>query len=140
MRTVLMHIGATLLCCILWAAAVFAALDQGWGHAAVAKEADAAGFAQAARAIAEEQSAGNLSFVLIEGGEAASEFHLSKAEQVDAETVFQVASLGKWLTSWGVMSLVEEGKLDLDRPVSDYLSRWQLPASQFDNSGVTVRR
>ena len=38
------------------------------------------------------------------------------------------------------MKLVEEGKLNLDRPIDDYLSRWQLPESEFDNRKVTVRR
>jgi CubicO group peptidase (beta-lactamase class C family) len=38
------------------------------------------------------------------------------------------------------MKLVEEGKLDLDTPVSKYLTRWQLPASEFNNEEVTVRR
>jgi CubicO group peptidase (beta-lactamase class C family) len=38
------------------------------------------------------------------------------------------------------MKLVEEGGLDLDRPVSTYLTRWQLPRGAFDNDGVTARR
>ena len=38
------------------------------------------------------------------------------------------------------MSLVEDGRLELDAPVSAYLSRWQIPASEFDPSGVTARR
>ena len=135
-----MLIGSALACCTMWGAIVFAALDQGWGHSALADAGDAVGFEQAARAIAEEENVGNVSFVLIEGGETASEFHLSRGETVHAQAVFQVASLGKWLTAWGVMALVEDGQLDLDAPVSDYLSRWQLPASEFDASGVTVRR
>jgi CubicO group peptidase (beta-lactamase class C family) len=38
------------------------------------------------------------------------------------------------------MTLVEAGKLDLDKPVSSYLTRWKLPPSKFDNNGVTVLR
>ena len=140
MRSILVHIGAALAGCALWGAAVFAALDQGWGHSALADTGDAVGFEQVARASAEDENIGNLSFVLIEGGQTLSGFHLSKGEEVDAQTVFQVASLGKWLTAWGVLALAEEGQLDLDAPVSDYLSRWQLPASDFEASGVTVRR
>jgi CubicO group peptidase (beta-lactamase class C family) len=48
--------------------------------------------------------------------------------------------LSKWITAWGVMTLVETGKLDLDKPVSVYLKRWKLPPSKFDNERVTVRR
>ena len=38
------------------------------------------------------------------------------------------------------MTLVEQGRIDLDAPVSRYLKRWKLPPSKFDNNGVTVRR
>ena len=48
--------------------------------------------------------------------------------------------MSKWITAWGVMTLVEAGRLDLDAPVSTYLTRWSLPTSEFDNGGVTVRR
>ncbi len=54
--------------------------------------------------------------------------------------VFNVGSLSKTVASWGALRLVEEGQLDLDTPVSDYLSRWQLPESAFDHDGVTLRR
>ena len=38
------------------------------------------------------------------------------------------------------MKLVDNGQLDLDAPVSNYLTRWQLPPSPFNNQEVTVRR
>ena len=59
---------------------------------------------------------------------------------VTAETVFQVASISKSVTAWGVMRLVEEGRIDLDAPVEQYLTSWHLPPSEFDHGGVTVRR
>lgn len=59
---------------------------------------------------------------------------------VTDDTVFQVASVSKAVTSWGVMRLVENGQLDLDAPVEQYLTRWHLPPSKFDVSGVTIRR
>jgi CubicO group peptidase (beta-lactamase class C family) len=48
--------------------------------------------------------------------------------------------MSKWITAWGIFTLVEAGKLDLDKPVSTYLTRWKLPKGPFDNDGVTVRR
>lgn len=54
-------------------------------------------------------------------------------------TLFQIASISKPFAAWGVMKLVEQGKLDLDAPVEQYLTRWQLPESEFDNSAVTAR-
>jgi len=38
------------------------------------------------------------------------------------------------------MALVEDRKLDLNAPVSTYLTRWTLPEGKFDNNKVTVRR
>ena len=59
---------------------------------------------------------------------------------VTGDTIFQVASISKSITAWGVMRLVEEGKIDLDAPVAQYLTGWSLPPSEFDQSAVTVRR
>lgn len=53
--------------------------------------------------------------------------------------VFQVASLTKTATALAVLRLVEDGKVDLDRPVNDYLERWKLESSEFDASRVTTR-
>src|SRR5580658_72494 len=66
--------------------------------------------------------------------------NVATAKPITPETVFNVGSLSKMATAWGVMRLVEEGKVDLDRPVDSYLKRWHLPPSSFDNSQVTVRR
>ena len=47
--------------------------------------------------------------------------------KTNENTVFQVASNSKTITAWGIMLLVENGKLNLDTPVVKYLTRWQLP-------------
>jgi CubicO group peptidase (beta-lactamase class C family) len=59
---------------------------------------------------------------------------------VTRDTVFQAASISKPVSAWVAMKLVEEGKLELDAPISRYLTRWQLPQSKFDNDEVTLRR
>jgi CubicO group peptidase (beta-lactamase class C family) len=59
---------------------------------------------------------------------------------VTEDTVFQAGSLSKPVSAWGVMRLVQEGRVDLDAPVFRYLTRWRLPPSRFDPTGVTVRR
>ena len=59
---------------------------------------------------------------------------------VTAETVFQLASLSKTIAAWGVMHLVEEGRLNLDAPAEQYLTRWHLPPSEYDADGVTIGR
>jgi CubicO group peptidase (beta-lactamase class C family) len=55
-------------------------------------------------------------------------------------TMFNVGSISKTLTAWGVMRLVEQGRIGLDDPVERYLRRWHLPASAFEPDGVTIRR
>jgi CubicO group peptidase (beta-lactamase class C family) len=62
------------------------------------------------------------------------------APTVDGATVFDLASIAKPVMAWGVMKLVESGRVELDRPVESYLTRWRLPPSGFDHREVTVRR
>jgi CubicO group peptidase (beta-lactamase class C family) len=57
-----------------------------------------------------------------------------------AGDVFKVASLSKTATALAVMSLAEQGRIDLDAPVDGYLKRWHVPRSRFDESKVTARR
>jgi CubicO group peptidase (beta-lactamase class C family) len=59
---------------------------------------------------------------------------------VDGATTFDLASIAKPVMAWGVMGLVEAGRVDLDRPIESYLTRWRLPPSAFDHREVTVRR
>jgi CubicO group peptidase (beta-lactamase class C family) len=57
----------------------------------------------------------------------------------DEETLYNIASISKVVTAWSVMRLAQDGKIDLDAPVSRYVSRWRLPHSRWRNE-VTVRR
>lgn len=56
------------------------------------------------------------------------------------DMVFNHGSNGKVLTMWGIMRLVEQGKVELDAPANRYLKHWQIRSSQFDPAGVTIRR
>ena len=56
------------------------------------------------------------------------------------DTVFRVASISKSLTAWGVLRLVQEGKVRLDAPVARYLKTWPVAPSPYPIEGVTVRR
>lgn len=46
---------------------------------------------------------------------------------VDAETVFEACSMSKPLFTFGVMTLVEDGRLELDRPLVEYRAEPYLP-------------
>ena len=65
---------------------------------------------------------------------------LARGVAVTPDTVFQVGSVSKSVSAWGVMRLVQQGKLDLGAPVERYLTRWHLPPSSFDAEGVTIGR
>jgi len=47
---------------------------------------------------------------------------------VTADTIFPAASISKVVTAYEILSLVDEGLIDLDTPVNSYLTRWQVPA------------
>jgi len=135
-----MTIMATLVVIIAWNLSVFLTFSEGWLKSPIVKSNSPQKFAAAVEKTVAAEHSGNFGIVLIEGSEVAERYFMSTDTPVDGSSVFQVASLGKWITAWGVMVLVEEGAIDLDMPVSKYLSRWELPDSAFDSSGVTVRR
>lgn len=64
---------------------------------------------------------------------------LASKQPLAEDTLFQIASISKPVSAWGVMKLVEQGLLDLDAPVEPYLTRWRFPPSNFDSSAVTAR-
>ena len=62
-------------------------------------------------------------------------------EPVDSSTLFLAGSISKPVFATGVLKLVEEGKLDLDKDVNGYLRSWHLPESTFTHDQkVTLRR
>lgn len=57
------------------------------------------------------------------------------------DTVFQAASISKVISAVLTMILVEKGRLDLDKPVNEYLKSWKLPENDFTSKApVTIRR
>jgi CubicO group peptidase (beta-lactamase class C family) len=64
----------------------------------------------------------------------------TKGVPVTAATRFQAASVSKAVTAWGVLCLVEQGRIGLDEPVIGHLRRWRPPPSPFQADHVTVRR
>ncbi len=59
--------------------------------------------------------------------------------KITSKTGFNIGSISKLFTAWGIMKLVENDKIDLDVPVENYLTRWKFPKSEFDSKKVTVR-
>ena len=60
---------------------------------------------------------------------------------VDPGTRFQAASISKPVATLAALTLVEEGLLDLDRDVNNYLKSWKVPENEFTvDEKVTLRR
>jgi CubicO group peptidase (beta-lactamase class C family) len=57
---------------------------------------------------------------------------------VTSRTPFLIASLSKSITAVSIMQLVEDGKLELDAPVQNYLSWFQV-ADEETSSRITIR-
>src|SRR5439155_18206289 len=58
----------------------------------------------------------------------------------DEHTMYSLASISKPITATGLMTLVAAGKVNLDRPVNDYLGAAKLRGRAGDAAQATVRR
>ncbi|MGF1504439.1 MAG: serine hydrolase domain-containing protein [Anaerolineae bacterium] len=81
--------------------------------------------------------------LLLEDGAVASEHYAGLADvgrPVTQETVFQLASVSKAAAAWVVMTLVDDGLVELDAPVSRYVEDYTIPSNDFSPDAVTTRR
>lgn len=113
---------------------------EGWWLRPIAPRGDAQSFMQTATAKANAESKGNFALVLMRQGAVFAELHKPSIDPVDRDTRFPLASMSKWFTAYAIMQLVQAGRVDLDAPISTYLTQWQLPVGTFDAKQVTVRR
>ncbi|MFL6675758.1 MAG: serine hydrolase domain-containing protein [Massilia sp.] len=60
------------------------------------------------------------------------------AQPVDANTMFRIASISKFVTTLGTMKMVEQGRLSLDADISDYLG-YRLRNPHFPDHPITLR-
>ena len=60
--------------------------------------------------------------------------------QATEHTMYYTASVTKSFTDTAIMILHESKKLDLDRPVNDYLSTAKLTSTAFNPADATIRR
>lgn len=112
---------------------------SGWWLKPIAEPNNSEEFFNAMVILAEQSNQGNVALALIENGKVEKDYFFGKEQHIDKNTLFPTASLSKWITAYGVMNLVEQGKVDLDQPISSYLTRWALPSSEFGSEKVTVR-
>ena len=94
-----------------------------------------------------DEAAALLNRIAVESGAVCGTLVLSKDGKtfltwsfggVNENTCFRIASITKWVTAIGLMTLYDQGRLDLDRDISDYLPfRVQNPA--YPETPVTAR-
>ncbi len=65
---------------------------------------------------------------------------LKTKKKMTVDAYLRVQSLSKPVTAWGVMKLAEQGKIDLDCPIDQYIKNWVFPPSSFSADRVTVRQ
>ncbi|MGO1974719.1 MAG: serine hydrolase domain-containing protein [Propionibacteriaceae bacterium] len=93
--------------------------------------------------LAERRIPGAAVVVVSEGRQVAARGYgtadLSTGAPVDPDrTEMCTASVGKMFTSTAVMQLVEQGRVDLDRDVNEYLTEFQVPDT-YPGQPVTMR-
>ncbi len=135
LRPVLLHVGVI----GIWGAVCLVLGLRGWWVQPVAPAGNTQVFADWAATRLAQDNPGSYAMSLVADGEL-YRYEFGGARAVDADTLFPTASFSKWITALTVLSLAREDRIDLDAPVEDTLTRWQLPASDFDNLGVTPRR
>lgn len=132
------------LVAVLWCAIAVVGGLRGWWLTPVAEPGDSAAFVAAATEMVDRASPGSVALIIMESGRTLTEYYAPQTprdgEEVNRDTLFPTASFSKWPTAYAVMLLAEAGKIDLDAPISTYLTRWELPESGFDNDQVSVRR
>ncbi|MGO3183891.1 MAG: serine hydrolase domain-containing protein [Aequorivita sp.] len=134
------YIAIIILTILIWTAFIGYGFIDGFLLKPITSENTSDAFIQAAKEKIDDEFVGNFAMTLIENGKISKNFFYSIDKPINENTVFPVASISKWITSFGILKLVEQGKLELDKPVDNYLTRWHLPKSEFDNEKVTVRK
>lgn len=138
----LRRIAVTFGLVVLWALAVCAAVfaEAYWFAAPDARRGDFAAIERhlvgKIRDAAAGKRIGAAALVLIRNGGIVAEHGFGA--QPD-RSQFVVASVSKAVTAWGVMRLVQEGRIGLDEPVMRHLRRWRFPGSETYRDRISVR-
>lgn len=134
-------IGAVTLIMLAWTSFVALGFIYGYLLQSINPDNTLEGFIEACEERLETEFVGNMAMALIEDGKVNKTYFFSHDDKIINEhSAFPVASISKWVTAVGILKLVESGQIDLDKPVENYLNRWHLPESEYDNNKVTIRR
>ena len=134
------YVAFIILAVLIWTGIIAYGFIDGFLLKPITSENTSDAFIEATKEKIEDEFVGNFAMTLIENGKISQEYFYSIDQPVNENSLFPVASISKWITSFGILKLVELGKLDLDQPIDNYLTRWNLPKSEFDNKKVTIRK
>ena len=77
----------------------------------------------------------------IEWAKAYGQLAVNTTKKADNLTLFQAASISKPVAALAALQLVDQGKVDLDENVNQYLKSWKVKNTSFtSNKPVTLRR
>jgi CubicO group peptidase (beta-lactamase class C family) len=148
----LRKISTTILLILLWTAAVFAVLaaEAFWFGQPPVERGNRSSIEnhllKKLNDAARDKKLGSAALVLVENGKIVAEHGFgvtsieTNAPVKPDQTLFQLASVSKAVTAFGVMKLVEEQRIGLDEPVMRHLERWRFPGSEAHRDRVTVRQ
>ncbi|HBC87589.1 MAG TPA: serine hydrolase [Lentisphaeria bacterium] len=128
-------IGAACLCCILTAATAFGQDANPYEGAIIIAR------SEIWQAINSGKCGSATVAVMADGKVVYSEgFGMANREKgipVDKDTIFNFGSIGKIYVSTAIMLLVDDGKVLLDKPVTDYLPEFKMADDRY--KAITVR-
>lgn len=58
--------------------------------------------------------------------------------KVNKNSIFQAASISKSVTAYGLLKLVDDGKINLNKPANDYLISWKIPENKYDKNNPVL--
>lgn len=74
-----------------------------------------------------ERNVAGVSIARMENGDVVEQFALTNpnvdSEQITPDGIFQVGSISKPVAAWAVMTLVRDGKVELDAPITRYVKK-----------------
>jgi len=136
MKRILKYIFVFTLLSIVWIMVVFVGTLKGCWYKPFTTSNNPDLFTLAVKQSIDKEFVGNFAMAIMKDGIVEKELFYSKNKTVGKNMIFQVSSLSKFISTAGIMKLVETGKINLNTPVSIYLKRWRLPPSNFDNEQV----
>lgn len=81
---------------------------------------------------------------IVDGNEQAFVKHYGFADKnknllVDDSTLFKIGSISKVFTASAVMQLAEQGKIDIDKPIKDYIPDFSVNSRFPESQPITIR-